>query len=209
MTAAHQRRGALELVPDPDEAPDADKTSNDSDAWRIKTVIDQYSSEHQLIGSLMWLTAPTAQPLLNLVPNNAIQRPQTRWAYELVRRVVDDGKTPTPPTVLAEGRRHAASDALDHTHAPTANQLHQLALYLFDAYSQAVAPTAAAATYAREVLNEAYRRAFDACGSRMQQLAASGVDRQDLTTQFASIRDELADLWRRAEEAAKPSRSSQ
>ena len=40
----------------------------------------------------------------------------------------------------------------------------------------------------------------------MQQLAACGADRDDLTEQFAAIRDELTDLWRRAE-AARPERS--
>jgi hypothetical protein len=37
----------------------------------------------------------------------------------------------------------------------------------------------------------------------MQQLASSGADREDLTTQFAAIRDELADLWRRTEAVTK------
>ena len=53
----------------------------------------------------------------------------------------------------------------------------------------------------------AYRRAFDTCGRRMQQLSACGADREELSAQFAAIRDELADLWRRAETAAKPARS--
>lgn len=206
MTAAHQRRAALEIVPDPDETPVDATPADDGDEWRAQTVIDQYSPEHQLIGSLMWLSPSTAQPLLDLVPDSAIWRPQTRWAYELIRCVVDTGNTATPPAVLAAGRRHPASDALDPDQAPTAAQHRHLALYLFDAYSQAVAPTLAA-TYAREVLEEAYRRAFETCGSRMQQLASSGADREDLTAQFAAIRGELADLWRRTEAAAKPERA--
>lgn len=209
MTAAHQRRAALEVVPDPDESAAAVEPDVAGDDWRAETVIDQYSAEHQLIGSLMWLSADTAQPLLDLVPDTAIWRPTTRWAYELIRRVVDEGNTPTPPAVLAAGRRHAPSDALEPAQCPTATQHRHLALYLFDAYSQAVAPAAAAATYAREVLDEAYRRAFESCGIRMQQLATCGADRDDLTAQFAAIRDELADLWRRTEAAAKPDRSPQ
>jgi replicative DNA helicase len=202
MTAAHQRP-ALEIVPDPDDTLTATSTP-DVDDWRAASVIDQYSPEHQLIGSLMWLTADAARSLLEMVPDTAIWRPQTRWAYELIRRVVAGGDTPTPPTVLAAGRRHAAGDALDPAAAPTPTQHHQLALYLYDAYSQALAPNVAAGSYAREVLDEAYRRAFDTCGIRMQQLAAEGTERADLTAQFAAIRDELADLWRRADAAAKP-----
>lgn len=199
MTAAHQRP-ALELVPDPDLITGtADDHAITGDDWRTTTVIDQYSPEHQLIGSLMWLPADAARPLLDLVPDTAIWRPQTRWALELIRRVVEEGKTPTPPTVLAAGTRHAANDALNPDQPPTAEQHRRLALYLFDAYSQAIAPEAAITSYARDVLEEAYRRAFDTCGIQMQQLASSGADREDLTTRFAAIRDELADLWRRTE----------
>ena len=53
---------------------------------------------------------------------------------------------------------------------------------------------AAAGYYAREVLDEAYRRAFRDNGIRMQQLGESGADRELITDQFAAIRDELADL---------------
>ena len=87
---------------------------------------------------------------------------------------------------------------------PTPNRHKQLALYLFDAYAQAVAPATAIETYARAVLDEAYRRAFDTCGIRMQQLAASGADRDTLADQFSAIADEIADLWHRAKAAAAP-----
>ncbi|MGD9620593.1 MAG: hypothetical protein AB7G47_10205 [Mycolicibacterium sp.] len=197
MTAAHQRRSP-EAVPDT-----AAVSATGADTWRAKSVIDQYSPEHQLIGSLMWLSTAQARTLLDLVPDTAIWRPHARWAYELIRQVVDNGDTPTPPAVLALGRYHGASDAIDAGQPPTGQRYGQLAQYLFDAYSQAVAPTAAAGAYAREVLDQAYRRAFDTCGIAMQQLASSGADRDDLTTQFAAIRDGLADLWRRADTAAK------
>jgi hypothetical protein len=38
MTAAHQRRAALEVVPEPDETAPAPAVSDD---WRSSTVIDQ------------------------------------------------------------------------------------------------------------------------------------------------------------------------
>ncbi len=203
MTAAHQPR-TLEVVPDHGAA-----EPPEGQDWRAQSVIDQYSPEHQLVGSLLWLGIDEARYLLDLVPDTAIWRPQTRWAYELIRRAVDSGDTPTPPAVLALGRRQSAYDSLDPGQPPTAERHRQLSLYLFDAYAQAIAPTAAWRTYAREVLDEAYRRGFDTCGIRMQQLAASGIDRADLTTQFSAIRDELADLWRRAEAAAAGDRHTE
>jgi hypothetical protein len=38
----------------------------------------------------------------------------------------------------------------------------------------------------------------------MQQLGGCGAERELITEQFATIRDELVDLWRRTEAAAKP-----
>jgi hypothetical protein len=143
-----------------------------------------------------------------LVPDTAIWRPQTRWAYELIGQLIDAGTDPTPVSVLELGRSRPARDALSPDTPPTAHRQRQLALYLFDAYSQAISPAAAIATYARQVLDDAYRRAFDSCGIQMQQLAACGAERADLTVQFAAIRDELADLWRRAEAATKPERTT-
>ncbi|OBJ01004.1 hypothetical protein [Mycobacterium sp. 1465703.0] len=198
MTAARKLCTPLTVITDTAE----DTTDLDVE-WRSQTVIDEYSPEHQFVGSLMWLTAEQARPLLELVPDNAIWRPQTRWVYELIRALVDAGTDPTPVTVLAAGRCQSARHALEPSESPSAHQHKQLALYLFDAYSQAIAPTASIRSYAREVLEEAYRRAFDTFGIKMQQLAACGADRDDLTEQFGMIRDELAELWRRAE-AAKP-----
>ena len=46
----------------------------------------------------------------------------------------------------------------------------------------------------------------------MQQLADAGAERtvicSDLTEQFTTIRDELAEPWERAEAATKPGQSS-
>lgn len=198
MTAARKLCTPLAVLTDT-----AEDTADLDAEWRSHTVIDEYSPEHQFVGSLMWLTAAQARPLLELVPDDAIWRPQTRWAYELIRALVDAGTDPTPVTVLAAGRRQSARHALEPNESPSAHQHKQLALYLFDAYSQAITPAASIRSYARAVLEEAYRRAFDTFGIRMQQLAACGADRDDLTEQFAKIRDELAELWRRAEAAGR------
>ena len=54
-----------------------------------------------LIGALMWLTAEQARPILELVPDTAIWRPMTQWAYEMIRAVVADGRVPNPVLVLS------------------------------------------------------------------------------------------------------------
>jgi replicative DNA helicase len=197
MTAAPRRH--LELV---DDTTDTDQLT---EAAAAELVNQQWNAEDQFIGALMWLRREHALHLLDLVPNSAIWQPVARWAYELIQHVITEDSDPTPVAVLAAGRQHGAHNAVDPGQPPSARQHHQLALYLFDAYAQVLAPHAAADTYVREVLDAAYRRAFDTCGIRMQELAASGADRADLTDQFGAIRDELADLWRRAEAAAPQS----
>jgi hypothetical protein len=71
-----------------------------------------------------------------------------------------------------------------------------------DAYTENIS-SALASSLARQVLDDAYRRAFGSLGERMQQLADTDSDRKELTEQFGLIREELADLWRRADAAAK------
>ncbi|HYB39479.1 MAG TPA: hypothetical protein VEF72_29640 [Mycobacterium sp.] len=183
------RRG-LEMVPDPD----TDEPDVGVDDWRAETVLRQWDPERQLIGALMWLTAAQARPVLELVPDTAIWRPMTRWAYEIIRSLVAAGRDPNAVIVLRTAasqppaddiRSKSASDtSSDAPGVITRPYRHaQLARYLFDAYSQA--PAAAAACYAREVLDAAYRRAFRQQGIHMQQLADC-ADRADLTEQFST-----------------------
>jgi replicative DNA helicase len=214
MTAPAQRRPPLELVPDTgaedtdwltgQAADSADPTAAQPKSWHAQTVLNQWAPEHQLIGALMWLTAEQARPILELVPDTAIWQPLRQWAYEIIRAVVADGRDPNPVVVLAAARQRSWSHAANADQPPTPYRHHRLAVYLAAAYTQVLSPAAAAGDYAREVLDEAYRRAFRDNGIRMQQLGGCGAERELITEQFAAIRDELADLWRRAETAAKP-----
>lgn len=165
-------------------------------------VTDRWDPEHQYLGALLWLPVAQARPLLALVPDSALASPLTRWAHELIRRTVQTGADPNPVLVLDAGRRHPPSDSLHPDRPPDAATLGRLGLYLFDAYSHAIAPAHAATTYAAQVLERAYRQAVADCGARMQQVATTGAGRDDLTGQLIAISKELADLRRRAEKAA-------
>jgi hypothetical protein len=126
-----------------------------------------------------------------------------RWAYELIRALVDDGRDPDPVTVLARAKHQPAADALTPNQPPAPERHHRLALHLAELYTHTVTP-AVAATHARDVLEPAYRHAFREQGMRMQHLAETAADPDDLTHQFTLIRDELAKLWRRCKVAATP-----
>ncbi len=197
MTAA--LRHTLHLVTPADSLAE---TSEQADTFLAESVVQQWQPEHQFIGALLYLSVDEARPLLDLVPDTAIAKPVARWAYELIRRLVDDEDKPDPVSVLAAGKRHSARDALCPDQPPTDKRLKQLALYLVDAYTQNIS-AALASSLARQVLDDAYRRAFGVLGQRMQQLAETDIDRAELTEQFGLIREELADLWRRGEAAAK------
>ncbi|WP_241473990.1 hypothetical protein [Mycolicibacterium neoaurum] len=197
MTAA--LRHTLHLVSPADSLAE---TPEQADAFLAESVVQQWQPEHQFIGALLYLSVDEARPLLDLVPDTAIAKPVARWAYELIRRLVDDEDKPDPVSVLAAGKRHSARNALCPDEPPTDKRLKQLALYLVDAYTQNIS-AALASSLARQVLDDAYRRAFGTLGQRMQQLAEADIDRGELTEQFGLIREELADLWRRGEAAAK------
>ncbi|AFM20147.1 hypothetical protein Mycch_5479 (plasmid) [Mycolicibacterium chubuense NBB4] len=197
MTAA--LRHTLHLVPGADSLAE---TPEQADAFLAESVVRQWQPEHQFIGALLYLSADEARPLLDLVPDTAIAKPVARWAYELIRRLVDDEEKPDPVSVLAAGKRHSARHARCPDEPPTDARFKQLALYLVDAYTQNIT-AALASSLARQVLDDAYRRAFGTLGQRMQQLAETDIDRTELTNQFGLIREELADLWRRSEAAAK------
>lgn len=204
MTSPRKDHANLEVV---SQRPRLSVAPELEDDWREQSVFDEWSAEHQLVGALMWLTAAQARLVLELVPDIAIFRPHTRWVYELIRRAVDAGQNPSPVVVLDAGRRYSGSDALNPEQPPSSSEHCRLALYLFEVYQSAVAPTDTVDTYAAMVLDDAYRRAFTLCGIRMQQLGEAGAERTDLNDQFIAIRDELADLRRRADKAAKHEKS--
>jgi replicative DNA helicase len=167
-----------------------------------ETPLPHWDCEHQLVGALLHLPAAQAAPILQLVPDSAIWRPDNRWAYELIGHLVADGRHPDPVLVLATARHRPSADAAHPGRPVSGRRHHQFAVHLADLYTRAVTP-AAVQQYAREVLDEAYRRAIALHGQRMQQLAESGFPRDDLTDYLTAMRAELADLWRRAEAVAR------
>lgn len=201
MTAAIRHN--LRVVP---STPGADDTfvrnRVEADAAVADYVVAHLAPEPQFIGALLYLPVDEARTLLELVPDDAIAKPVARWAYELIRRLINQGEKADPVTVLAAGKRISARQALCPDEPPTEKRYKDLALYLVEAYTQNIS-SALASSLARQVLDDAYRRAFSNLGQRMQQLGEADVDRHELTAQFGLIREELADLWRRGETAAK------
>jgi hypothetical protein len=162
-----------------------------------------WDPEHQLVGALMWLPLEVARRITALVPAEAIHTPVTRWSYEIICTLAVAGHKPDPVLVLSTARHQPCTIAADSTAAPSASRHHQLSVYLARAYTETVCPDNAP-SYAREVLDNAYRRAFAASGQRMQVLAESEAGRTEMTETFAAVRAELLEWWRRAEAAAQP-----
>ena len=53
-----------------------------------ETPLTQWDCEHQLVGALMHLPAAEAAPILQLVPDSAIWRPDNRWARVMYSRTL-------------------------------------------------------------------------------------------------------------------------
>jgi replicative DNA helicase len=169
-----------------------------------ETPLPQWDCEHQLVGALLHLPATAAAPILELVPDTAIWPPANRWAYELIGHLVADGCDPDPVLVLATARHRPPND---HRGPVSTRRHHDFAVHLANLYTRAINP-ALVGQYAREVLDDAYRRAIGLHGARMQQLCESGASREDLTDYLTAMRTDLADLWRRGQAARPPERAS-
>lgn len=164
-------------------------------------VLRQWDPEAQLIGALMHLPVTKADDILTLVPDGAVWHPDNRWAYQLIRYLVDSGADPGPVAVLhAAGERPPDDDACLGKRV-SGERLHRFAVHLAELYTATVAPSAAR-QYARDVLDDAYRRAVRAHAAHMAELADGGAPRDELTAELTAMRAELADLWRRAEAAS-------
>ena len=166
--------------------------------WSAESILRQWDPEAQLIGALMHLSATKAVPLLTLVPDTAIWRPDNRWAYEIIGHLVDIAVDPDPVVVLHTAGGRPPADATHPREPASPRTLHRFAVHLAELYTRTVTPSMAS-QYAREVLDNAYRRAVKLHGTRMAQLAETGALRGELTEYLTAMRAELADLWRRAE----------
>jgi replicative DNA helicase len=162
--------------------------------------LSQWDCEHQLVGALLHLSAAHVAPILQLVPDAAIWQPDNRWAYELIGHLAAEGRDPDPVLVLATARHRPPADAAHPDRPVSTRRHHQFAVHLANLYTRTVTP-AAVQQYAREVLDDAYRRAIALHGVRMRQLAESPAAREDLTDYLTAMRAHLADLWRRGEAA--------
>jgi hypothetical protein len=190
MTAQPSRRRPLVLVPRSDDTAEA--------------VVHQWDPEAQLVGALMHLPVSTVAPILTVVPDSAIWLPDTRWAMEIIRHLVTHNIEPDPVTLLhtARGRGPFTSGEWP----VSARRHHRFALHLAHLYTQAVSP-ALVRQFAREVLEDAFRRAVGAYGARLAQMAENGAGRDELAHCVSTMRTELADWWRRTE-AARPAVSN-
>jgi replicative DNA helicase len=136
----------LRLVPDPDET-----VPNENE---LPHLADEHAQK--LIAALMYLDADEAQEVFDLLPDTAFHDPTGRWAYQLIRAVVRAGQGVDPVTILVAGRHQRRGDegSAGAQRAPTADQQHQLALYLVDACNH-TATRADPVSCAHDVLDNA------------------------------------------------------
>ena len=136
------------------------------------TIAQRWDPESQFIGALMWLTADRARPILELVRDRDIERPLNRWAFELIRLLVDAGENPNPVLVVRAAMKQAPADyaasyqTREWSPGGQGGRYHQLTLHLAAAYDYVVGYDAGILSYAREVLDDSYRRAIRFHGTK-------------------------------------------
>lgn len=170
-----------------------------------------WQPEQQFIGALLHLDVPACAELVDLVPTTAIWTPIARWAFELIATLTAAGTRPEPIAILALARRqppasenNVLTGLVITTQRPSIHA--DLGRYLADALTRVIDPNDAR-SYAREVLDDAFRRAAADWGVRLQEMAEACADREDLTTVITEgMRGQLRDLWRRAEHARRAPR---
>ena len=113
----------------------------------------QWDPEAQLVGALMHLSASQAMPILKLVPDSAIWRPDNRWSMEIIRHLVGQNADPDPVTVLHTARGRGPADAV--THRSAVGAITSFAVHLADLYTQTVTPLLVR-QYAHDVLENAF-----------------------------------------------------
>ncbi|ORA61043.1 hypothetical protein BST24_12555 [Mycobacteroides franklinii] len=180
----------------------ADRAAEGDGEVPAATIQRRWSPETQFIGALMWLTAARAKPVLDLVLDSDIEDPLNAWAIQSIRKLVRQGETPNPALVI----RAAINPASDSQWSPAdtatpGHRYHRFTLHIFNAYEHALpGASTTVLSYAREVLDDSYRRAFRVNGTRMIGLADAMADREDLTDFATELRTELAAIWRRTEQ---------
>jgi hypothetical protein len=206
MSAAHAHAHAHD---DDGPADNVVAMKRADDAWDCATpsaesVAQRWDPESQLIGALMWLSAERARAILDVIRDDDIDAPLNRWAIELIRSLVDAGEDPNPVLVTRAAMKQAPADdaapyqTREWNPGGHGGRYHQLTLHVAAAYDHVVAYDAGVLSYAREVLDDSYRRAIRFHGVRMQQMADTMADREDLTDYVTQLmRGDLRDIWRR------------
>lgn len=169
-----------------------------------ESVARRWDPESQFIGALMWLSAERARPILEVVHDADIANPLNRWAVELIRALVEAGDNPNPVLVARAAMKQAPADyaapyeTREWSPGSQGGRYHQLTLHLAAAYDHVVGYEAGVLSYAREILDDSYRRAIRFHGVRMQQMADTMADREDLTEYVTELmRGDLRDIWMR------------
>lgn len=208
MSAAHARTHDTIAAPGNvvplKRVEDADTDTWDPAELHPETAAQRFNPETQFVGALLWLTAEQARPILDLVQDRDIERPMTRWALELIRALVEAGQDPNPVLVIRAAEKQAPADYLAHyatrdwKPGGQGSRYHQLTLHIANVYDNAVGLSTGILAYAREVLDDSYRRAIRDHGIRMQQMADAMSDREDLTEYVTELmRGDLRDIWTR------------
>ncbi|GAB3676454.1 hypothetical protein GCM10027597_15930 [Saccharopolyspora tripterygii] len=146
----------------------------------------EFDPVRTFLGCLMCCSAERARELLAGMRPTDAGHGVREVVFELAVRVTAAGIPPGPQVLVAEARRRGL--------LATADQVHSVAMWVFETYQQA--PWPEAGWFLRTaVLEAAYRRAVGEHAQRLAQAAETASVEQ--LPALVEPSDELVDLWQR------------
>ncbi|WP_433635618.1 hypothetical protein [Nocardia sp. CA-120079] len=183
----------LRLAPEPAETrhedtdPQAEVYAAIAEHLETRTVIVAKPENH-LVAALLNASTAQAADVLALVADTDIEEYLPSVVIRVIRHLVAAGAEPTPQAVIARARGPLDLDGVDIY--PTRPTLPRLVTYVAEVYTMAM-PVRLWAD-ACQVVEDSYRRTFEAIGRRMTQMAEACADIEDLE----QLTGEAVQQWR-------------
>lgn len=190
----------LQPVPDIDHVPDV------VDAIAEKLATDEQDRLHPetvLVGVLMYQPADHVTRLLQYVRDDDVEKLLPQTVLTVIRALASRGIDPDPMAVAAYLRDPTSVEVGPVEIDDFPNRQQRLVRYIVNAATDSVGITGPRSA-ARQVVEDAYRRAFAEIGTRIAQMAEAFADPEVLEETWRAGRDRLAAMWQRKRILSRP-----
>lgn len=167
----------LRIAPEPEEAdPETDVYAAIAEHLEARTMVVAKPENH-LVAALLNASTEQAAEVLAIVADSDIGGYLPSVVIRIIRQLVDAGAEPTPQAVIARARGPLELEGVGMYSARPS--LSRLVLYVSEVYTMGM-PVVRPWADAFQVVEDSYRRSYEAVGRRMAQMAEACADVEDL-----------------------------